>query len=257
MSAPCSSGRHRYGVATVLSATSGTPTSWATPATPAMSKMSFFGIADGLAEEGLGVVAGGGAPGVEVVGILDEADLDAQLGQGVVEEVVGAAVERGAGHDVIAGLGQGQHGHRLGGLARCHRERTGDTDGRLGATLEVGHPRLEHALRGVHDPRVRCCPSLPGRTARRRVTNRGTGTRWSGRWAPPAPRWWDPAPGRHGSCVSRSPAQSCAQRRRDPPAPTQRTRELRRHTRSHEFTSSTAGRMGGHGGGAAATGGPP
>ena len=44
MSAPHSSGRIRYGDGTVLSMISGTPTSWATPATPSMSKTSFFGF---------------------------------------------------------------------------------------------------------------------------------------------------------------------------------------------------------------------
>lgn len=37
MSAPCSMGRSRYGVGTVLSAISGTPASWATSATARMS----------------------------------------------------------------------------------------------------------------------------------------------------------------------------------------------------------------------------
>ena len=44
-SAPHSSGRMRYGVAIVLSTTSGTPTSWATPATPAMSSTAALGFA--------------------------------------------------------------------------------------------------------------------------------------------------------------------------------------------------------------------
>jgi hypothetical protein len=44
MSAPCSSGRIRYGVATVLSTMSGTPLRCATSATPAMSRMSTFGL---------------------------------------------------------------------------------------------------------------------------------------------------------------------------------------------------------------------
>ena len=44
MSAPHSRGRMRYGVATVLSMTSGTPASWATAATASMSRMSFFGL---------------------------------------------------------------------------------------------------------------------------------------------------------------------------------------------------------------------
>ncbi len=44
MSAPHSIGRIRYGEGTVLSIISGTPSAWATPATPSMSKMSFFGL---------------------------------------------------------------------------------------------------------------------------------------------------------------------------------------------------------------------
>ncbi len=50
-------------------------------------------VGDRLAEERAGVVADGLAPLVEVVGILDEGDLDAELGQRVVEQVVRAAVE--------------------------------------------------------------------------------------------------------------------------------------------------------------------
>ena len=44
MSAPHSSGRIRYGVATVLSTISGTPTSWAAVATFSMSRMSCLGL---------------------------------------------------------------------------------------------------------------------------------------------------------------------------------------------------------------------
>ena len=44
MSAPHSNGRIRYGVAMVLSTTSGTPASCATPATASMSRMSICGL---------------------------------------------------------------------------------------------------------------------------------------------------------------------------------------------------------------------
>ena len=44
-SAPHSIGRRRNGVAMVLSTTSGTPTSCATPATPSMSSSSALGLA--------------------------------------------------------------------------------------------------------------------------------------------------------------------------------------------------------------------
>ncbi len=43
-SAPCSIGRMRYGVATVLSTNSGTPASWATSAIPAMSRTFWSGL---------------------------------------------------------------------------------------------------------------------------------------------------------------------------------------------------------------------
>ena len=44
MSAPCSIGRMRYGVAIVLSTTNGTPASWARSATAAMSSTSINGL---------------------------------------------------------------------------------------------------------------------------------------------------------------------------------------------------------------------
>jgi hypothetical protein len=44
MSAPCSNGRMRYGVAIVLSTMRGTPLSWATDDTDSMSRMLIFGF---------------------------------------------------------------------------------------------------------------------------------------------------------------------------------------------------------------------
>ncbi|MEG8036085.1 hypothetical protein QP157_12410 [Sphingomonas sp. LR61] len=44
MSAPCSTGRTRYGVARVLSTIRGTPARCAVSATPVMSRTSFFGF---------------------------------------------------------------------------------------------------------------------------------------------------------------------------------------------------------------------
>ena len=40
-----------------------------------------------------------------------------ELGQRVVQQVVGAAVQRGRGDDVVAGLGEVEDRQRLGGLA--------------------------------------------------------------------------------------------------------------------------------------------
>jgi hypothetical protein len=87
---------------------SGTPASCATSATERMSR-TLIRVADRLGEEELGVVADGPAPLVGVVLVLDEGDLDAELGERVLEEVVRAAVDRRRRHDVVAGLGDVEH----------------------------------------------------------------------------------------------------------------------------------------------------
>ncbi len=65
-----------------------------------------LGIAERLGVNGFGLFVDRLAEAVEIVGI-DEADRNAQLGQRVMEEVVGAAVERGGGNNLFAGAGQG------------------------------------------------------------------------------------------------------------------------------------------------------
>jgi hypothetical protein len=104
-------------------------------------------VGDGLAEERLGVGAGRGAPGLGVVRVLDEADLDAEPGQAVVEEVVRAAVEAGAGHDVVARLGDVEDRQRLRGLAARH-EQCAD------AAFEAREALLHDVVRGVHQAGV-------------------------------------------------------------------------------------------------------
>jgi hypothetical protein len=94
-----------------------------------------------------------------VVGRVHEADRDAELRQRVVEEVVGAAVERGRGDDLVARVGDGQDGERLGGLPRGERER-----GR--AAFERGDALLEDVGRRVHDARVDVAELLQGEEAR-------------------------------------------------------------------------------------------
>ncbi len=112
-------------------------------------------VADGLAVEGLGVGAHGPAPGVEIVDVVHERGLDPELGQGVVQQVVGAAVQGGPGHDVAAGLGQVHDGHRLGRLARRHHQGPRHPGGGgAQAVLQGGQPNLGHPLGGVHDPGV-------------------------------------------------------------------------------------------------------
>src|SRR5665648_62145 len=104
-------------------------------------------VGDGLAEEQLGVGLDGVPPGLWVVRVGDERRRDPELGQGVVQQVVGAAVQAGAGHDVVAGLGDVQEREGLRGLAG------GDQQG-ADAALEGGDAVLHHLLGGVADPGI-------------------------------------------------------------------------------------------------------
>ena len=104
-------------------------------------------IAERLRVERLGVGSDGGLPRVEVVRVLDERDLHAELGKGVVEQVVGAPVQRCRGHDVPAVLRQVEEGDRFGSLAAGHRQ------GRH-AAFEGRDALLEDRLGGIHDPGV-------------------------------------------------------------------------------------------------------
>ena len=147
MSAPWAIGWIRYGVAMVLSTISGTPFSCATADDPGGVEDVDLRVGDGLGEERLGVRSHRRPPRIQVVGVVDEADLDAELGQRVVEQVVGAAVEPRAGHDVIAGGGQVQDRERLGGLP-------GRQEQRRHPALERGDALLDDVGGRVPDPGV-------------------------------------------------------------------------------------------------------
>ena len=120
-----------------------------------------LGIAQRLGVERAGFGVDGGAQAGEVVGI-DEAHGDALLGQRVVEEVVGASVERCGGDDLVAGAGQGLDGERLGGLAGCDGER-----GR--SALQRSDALLQHVGGGVHQAGVDVAELLEAEEARRVV----------------------------------------------------------------------------------------
>ncbi len=62
-----------------------------------------LGIAEGFGIDGASAIIDGFAQSVVVVG-FDEADFDAELGQGVVEQIVGAAIERSGGDNLVAGI---------------------------------------------------------------------------------------------------------------------------------------------------------
>lgn len=83
-----------------------------------------LGVGDRFAEERFGVRPHRGAPGGGVIGVVHEGHRDAQLGQGVMEQVVGAAVEGGTGDDVITGLGDVQQGDGFRRLAARHQQST-------------------------------------------------------------------------------------------------------------------------------------
>ena len=104
-------------------------------------------VGDGLTEERLGVGRHGRPPRVQVVGVLDEADLDAQLRQRVVEQVVRAAVQPRAGDDVVTGVGEVEDRECLGGLARGKEQRRDPA-------FECGDALLDDVLGRVHDPGV-------------------------------------------------------------------------------------------------------
>ena len=199
MSAPCSSGRQRYGDASVLSITSGMPFSCAIAGHALEVEHVALRVADGLAVERPGVRPDRGAPRVEVVGVVDEGDLDAELRQRVVEQVVGAAVERR--DDTMwppfsARLAQGD---RLRGLPAGRGQRAD-------AALERGDALLEHGLGGVHDARVDVAELLRARTGRRRARCRGTRSWWSGRSGRPGRRWSGRARRRRAPAWSRIPS---------------------------------------------------
>ena len=105
-----------------------------------------LGIAQRLGVDGAGLVVDGGAQAVEVVGV-DKLHLDAQPRQRVVEEIVGAAVERGGGDDLVAGRGQRGDGERLRRLARGRGQRRR-------AAFERRHALLKDVGGGVHDAGV-------------------------------------------------------------------------------------------------------
>ena len=146
MSAPHSMGRTRAGDGVVLSMMSGKLVLVGDGGELLDVDDVELGIAEGLGVDGAGLVVDGGAQAVEVVGI-DEAHRDAEPRQRVVEEVVGAAVERGGGDDLVAGGGEGDDGEGFGGLAGGGGE-AGD------AAFERGDALLEDVGGGVHDAGV-------------------------------------------------------------------------------------------------------
>ena len=102
-----------------------------------------LGIAHGLGVDGPRLLVDCGAQAVKIIRV-DKADVDAQLRQGVVEEVVGPAIERSGGDDLVAGAGERQNGQGFGGLS-------GGGCQRGCAPFERGEALFEDIGRRVHD----------------------------------------------------------------------------------------------------------
>ena len=175
MSAPCSIGRTRYGVASVASTTSGTPAACATCGEPGEVGDLAGGVGDHLGVEQLGLRADRGGV-VGGVGARDERRLDAEAAQRDVELRDGAAVQLGGGDDVVPGADERGEGDEL----RRHARGGGD---RADAALEAR--RCAPRARRPSGCRCgsRCCRTSAARTGSRRPRCPRTRTRWSGRSA--------------------------------------------------------------------------
>ena len=105
-----------------------------------------LGIADDLGVDRLGVGPDGGGE-VRRVARVHKRHLDAQSGQVMREEVVGAAVERARRNDVVAGTGY---------VEQCEsdsRRAAGKGEG-ADAAFQRREALLKHVGGRVHDPRV-------------------------------------------------------------------------------------------------------
>ena len=154
------------------------------------------GVADGLAVEGLGVRPHRGPPRVEVVGVVDEGHVDAQLRQRVVE--AGCRCRRRGRRRTRCGCPASAR-FRMARVSaawpRGHGERTGDADGGLGAALEAGDAGLEDPLGRVHDPGVDVADLGQREQVGGVVGVAELVGRSSGRSGRPGHRWSGPAPG--------------------------------------------------------------
>ena len=104
------------------------------------------GVAQGFQIDRLGVGSDGGGNSLQVVGV-HKGGLYSELGQGVCQQVIAAAIDGLLRHNVIPRLGQGLDGVGDGRRARGQRQRRC-------APLQGGDPLLQHVLGGVGQPPV-------------------------------------------------------------------------------------------------------
>ena len=200
MSAPHSIGRQKTGVGKVLSTISGTPWSCAAWAKRSMSSTSSAGLAmvSPKTARVLGRKAAASSSGVHVgeTNVL----FDAHLGHGVRDEVVRAAVDGRARHDVAARLAYVEEREEVCGLAgaREHGRRAALERADLGRHAVVG---------GILQTGVEVALGLQVKELAHVLGGRVLEGGWTGRWESGAARR-RPAcsrPGRSGCrCSARS-----------------------------------------------------
>ena len=110
------------------------------------------GVAHGFAKEQLGVGAHSRTPTLDVVR-FDKGGLYAKAAQRVVQQVVRAAIQSRAGHNVRARTHECGNGEVQGRLT------TGGADG-ADAAFEGGHALLQHRVGGVADAAVHMACAL-------------------------------------------------------------------------------------------------
>ena len=146
MSAPCSIGRQRYGVANVLSTISGTPPACAISASAARSATLPFGLPIVSTNTARVFSRSARAHALEVAA-GDERRVDAHALERDGELRDGAAVQAGGRDEVIALLREAEDDDEL------RRQAAGRRD-RAEPAFEAGELLLERRHRGVADARV-------------------------------------------------------------------------------------------------------
>jgi len=105
-----------------------------------------IGVAQGFAVDDFGVGPDGGFKILRVARV-HESDLNAELGQGVLELVVRPTIQAAGRDDVVAGFGQGEDGLGLGGVPAAGGQ-GGD------AAFQAGDALFEHIGGRVHQAGV-------------------------------------------------------------------------------------------------------
>ena len=146
MSAPCSKGRHRYGVRQRVVDDERHAGAMGDLGDRLDVGDDAAGIGDRLDEDRLGARRDRRLEGGEVVGV-GPGDLPAEILDRVAELVDGAAIEPLCRDDLVAGLHQRVEHDELRPMAGCDGERRG-------AALQRSDALLQHRLRRVPDARV-------------------------------------------------------------------------------------------------------